>query len=74
MNVIPVAYQWLDTAHFRKKIPAGANQEEWTALVTAEQAVEMASALCIEMAAKHMPACEPTGERYPLPVLRERAL
>lgn len=31
----PVAWQWLDTAHFRKKIPADSTSSEWTPLYTA---------------------------------------
>lgn len=30
----PVAWQWLDTAHFRKKIPADSTSSEWTPLYT----------------------------------------
>jgi hypothetical protein len=28
----PVAWQWLDTAHFRKNLPAGATRDEWRPL------------------------------------------
>ena len=31
----PVAWQWLDTAHFRKKIPADATPSHWRPLYTA---------------------------------------
>jgi hypothetical protein len=31
----PVALQWLDTAHFRKKIPVGATLSHWRPLYTA---------------------------------------
>ena len=31
----PVAWQWLDTAHFRKKIPADATPSDWRPLYTA---------------------------------------
>jgi len=30
-----VAYQWLDTGHFRKKIPAASNKVEWRPLYAA---------------------------------------
>lgn len=30
----PEAWQWLDTANFRKKIPAGATPSHWTPLYT----------------------------------------
>ena len=30
----PVGYQWLDTAHYRKRIPADATPEHWRALYT----------------------------------------
>ncbi len=31
----PVAWQWLDSGHFRKKLPYGANSGEWIPLYTA---------------------------------------
>ena len=31
----PVAWQWLDTANFRKKLPKHANKCEWKPLYTA---------------------------------------
>jgi hypothetical protein len=31
----PVAWQWLNTAHFRKKLPKDAEQGAWTPLYTA---------------------------------------
>lgn len=37
----PVAWQWLDTAHFRKKIPSHSNAEEWRPLFTAPQPAAM---------------------------------
>jgi hypothetical protein len=30
----PVAWQWLDSAHFRKKIPKSANKTEWSPVYT----------------------------------------
>ena len=33
----PVAWQWLDTANFRKKLPTRANKAEWNPLYTAPQ-------------------------------------
>ena len=31
----PVAWQWLDTANFRKKLSENANKDEWKPLYTA---------------------------------------
>lgn len=36
----PVAWQWLDTAHFRKKIPSHSNAAEWRPLFTTPQPAE----------------------------------
>jgi hypothetical protein len=33
----PVAWQWLNTANFRKKLPADANKAEWNPLYAAPQ-------------------------------------
>jgi hypothetical protein len=35
MKQEPVAWQWLDTANFRKKLSVNANKDEWTPLYTA---------------------------------------
>jgi hypothetical protein len=33
----PVAWQWLNSAHFRKKIPKSANKTEWSSVYTVPQ-------------------------------------
>lgn len=39
-----VGYQWLDTCHFRKKIPKGCNVSEFRGVVTTDQAEAYAAA------------------------------
>lgn len=41
----PVGYQWLDTGHFRKKIPKGCDVSAFRELVTVEQAEAHCAAL-----------------------------
>lgn len=63
----PVAWQWLDTAHFRKKIPADATPAHWRPLYTAPQPVQRkpatGAASCVpspsfQMNAQAEPPCD----------------
>lgn len=40
----PVGYQWLDTGHFRKKVPADADASAFRSLITTTQAEAYADA------------------------------
>lgn len=40
-----VAYQWLDTGHFRKKVPADADASAFRSLITTDQAEAYANAM-----------------------------
>jgi hypothetical protein len=52
----PVAYQWLNTAHFRKHLPKDAEHGDWNALYTADalrDVLEQAAMVCDEYAKNH---------------------
>ena len=69
MNIHPVAYQWLDTAHFRKKIPKDAAPAHWRPLIAVSDAEEMVEAALLRWALLYggpLPNCD----RYLLPPVR----
>jgi hypothetical protein len=69
MSNIPVAYQWLDTAHFRKNIPKGANPAEWNPLISVSDAELMVEAALLHWSLLYGGPEPPSPDRCPFPVL-----
>lgn len=54
----PVGYQWLDTCHFRKKIPKGCNVSEFREIVTIGQAEAYAASKVREALEEAADVCD----------------
>lgn len=68
MNITPVAYQWLDTAHFRKKIPKGADPADWRPVIAVADAEAMVEAALLHWALLYGGPDLSDGNRFPGPV------
>jgi hypothetical protein len=60
----PVAWQWLDSAYFRRKPPANAESGAWNPLYTTQPRREWKSLSDAEVQAIHQSLCNTVGSDY----------